>query len=104
MMAGCYPLEALLQSTFQCFYNQTCIDSNNTFQALNSSSNQSSQYSINTTIESILNKLMVEDYLTDISYENYFSQCEPLWCSYSYVSHRDTIEVTSTPIGLYGGL
>ncbi|CAF4268195.1 unnamed protein product, partial [Rotaria sordida] len=22
MMAGCYPLEALLQSTFQCFYNQ----------------------------------------------------------------------------------
>jgi hypothetical protein len=104
MMAGCYPLEALLQSTFQCFYNQTCIDSNNTFQALNSSSNQSSQYSINTTIESILNKLMVEDYLTNISYENYFSQCKPLWCSYSYVSHRDTIEVTSTLIALYGGL
>jgi len=104
MMAGCYPLEALLQSTFQCFYNQTCIDSNNTFQALNSSSNESSHYSINTTIESILNKLMVEDYLTNISYENYFSQCKPLWCSYSYVSHRDTIEVTSTLIALYGGL
>ncbi|CAF1360546.1 unnamed protein product [Rotaria sordida] len=61
MMAGCYPLEALLQSTFQCFYNQTCIDSNNVFQALNTSST-SSQFLTNSTIESILNKLMIEDY------------------------------------------
>jgi len=104
MMAGCYPLEALLQSTLQCFYNQTCIDPTNTFQALNSSSNVSSQFSINSTLESILNNLMVENYSINISYENYFSQCEPLSCSYSYIGYRDTIEVTSTIIGLYGGL
>ena len=23
---GCYPIESLLQSTLQCFYNQTCVD------------------------------------------------------------------------------
>lgn len=78
MMAGCYPLEALLQTTFQCFYNQTCIDSTNTFQALNISSDVSSEFSINSTVESILDKLMVEDYFVNISYENYFSQCKPI--------------------------
>ncbi|CAF1058478.1 unnamed protein product [Rotaria sordida] len=104
MMAGCYPLEALLQSTFQCFYNQTCIDSNNVFQALNTSSSTSSQFLTNSTIESILNKLMVEDYSINISYENYFSKCEPLLCSYSYSGHRDMLEVTSNIIGIYGGL
>ncbi|CAF1428927.1 unnamed protein product [Rotaria sp. Silwood1] len=38
MMAGCNPLEAFLQSTFQCFYNQQCIDPKMTFKALNFSS------------------------------------------------------------------
>ncbi|CAF3944753.1 unnamed protein product [Rotaria sordida] len=104
MMAGCYPLEALLQSTFQCFYNQTCIDSNNVFQALNTSSSTSSQFLTNSTIESILNKLMVEDYSINISYENYFSKCEPLLCSYSYSGHRDILDVTLNITGIYGGL
>ena len=101
MLAGCYPLEALLQSSFQCFYNQTCIDPTQTFRALNTSSNISSQYS---TIESILNKLMVEDYSVNISYENYFSRCQPTSCSYSYVGHNNILDVTLTVIGLYGGL
>ncbi|CAF1399346.1 unnamed protein product [Rotaria sordida] len=104
MMAGCYPLEALLQSTFQCFYNQTCINSHNIFQALNISSSTSSQFFINSSIESILNKLMVEDYSINISYENYFSQCEPLLCSYSYSGHLDILAMTSNIIGIYGGL
>ncbi|CAF2820653.1 unnamed protein product [Rotaria sp. Silwood2] len=38
MMAGCYPLEAFLQSALQCFYNQQCIDPKMTFKALNFSS------------------------------------------------------------------
>jgi hypothetical protein len=32
MMAGCYPLKALLQSTLHCFYDQQCLDPNGNFQ------------------------------------------------------------------------
>ncbi|CAF4043734.1 unnamed protein product [Adineta steineri] len=70
MMTGCYPLESLLQSTLQCFYNQSCIDSTNKFTQLNISSLKASQYQINTTIQSILNNLMVEEYIINKSYEN----------------------------------
>ncbi|UJR12005.1 hypothetical protein I4U23_016183 [Adineta vaga] len=33
MLAGCYILETILQTTIQCLYNQTCIDRTNTFQS-----------------------------------------------------------------------
>jgi hypothetical protein len=69
MKAGCYPLESLLQSTLQCFYNQQCIDPNANFKALDSSSVHS-RFATNSTIEDILNKLMVEEYSKNISYEN----------------------------------
>ena len=53
MMIGCYPLEALLQSTLQCFYDQQCIDSDGIFSALNSSF-ISNHFNLNQTIETIL--------------------------------------------------
>jgi hypothetical protein len=104
MIAGCYPIEALLQSTLQCFYDQECIDSNGIFPKLNISSLEISRFNINTTIELILNHLMVEEYSTNISYERYFNQCAPSSCTYSSVGSLSTIEVITSLIGLYGGL
>jgi hypothetical protein len=102
MMVGCYPMEALLQSTLQCFYDQECIDSNNTFSKLNISSLERSRFNINTTIELILNQLMVEEYSTSISYENYFNQCAPTSCTYTHFERHHTSEVITSLIGFYG--
>ena len=102
-MAGCYPLEALLQSTLQCFYDQECIDSNDVFRALNSSSSHS-RFDVNTTIESIFQTLMIEEYLNTTSYENYFAQCAPSLCSYSYNARQETIDIVTSLIELYSGL
>jgi hypothetical protein len=52
MISGCYPLEAPLQSTPQYFYDQQCIDANETFQALDSSF-ISGYFNIDSTIEFI---------------------------------------------------
>ena len=103
MMAGCYPLENLLQSTLQCFYNQQCIDPNAYYQALNSSL-ISTHFHINSTIEVLLEELMVERYLSNVSYTQYFNQCSPTLCSYSYNGHSQTIDILITLLGLYGGL
>ena len=103
MRTGCYPLEALLQSTLRCFYDQQCIDSTNTFKALSSSS-VSSHFNISSTVEYILQELMLEDYSTNVSYEKYFTQCSPSSCSYSYTGFGDTTSIITSLVGLYGGL
>ncbi|CAF4141284.1 unnamed protein product [Adineta steineri] len=104
MMVGCYPLESLLQTTLQCFYNQSCIDSTNKFTQLNISSLKTSQYQMNTTIQSILNNLMVEEYVINKSYENYFNQCAPSSCSYNYMKKYQVTEGIINIISLYSGL
>ncbi|CAF0985731.1 unnamed protein product [Adineta steineri] len=104
MMVGCYPLESLLQTTLQCFYNQSCIDSTNKFTQLNISSLKTSQYQMSTTIQSILNNLMVEEYIINKSYENYFNQCAPSSCSYNYMKKYQITEGIINLISLYSGL
>jgi hypothetical protein len=104
MLTGCYALEAILQTTLECLYDQQCIDSTNIFKAINISSLTSSRFSLNTTVESIVNQLMVEEFLNDTSYESYFNQCAPLTCTYSYVNNNNIIEGLTILIGLYGGL
>ena len=104
MMTGCYPLEALLQSTFECFYDQECIDFNGIFKALNSSLSISSKFAANTTIELILNELMVENYSINISYERYYAQCTPWSCSYLYIQRHTAMDILTSLISLYSGL
>ncbi len=104
MMSGCYALEAHLQTTLQCFYDQDCIDSNWIFMKLNTTSIALSRFGLNATIGSILNNLMIEEYASNLSYKNYFDECAPLSCTYSYVKSHDVTETTLSLISLYGGL
>jgi hypothetical protein len=106
LMVGCYPLESLLKSTFQCLYNTTCFSqlqtSNESFTSLNIS--LASRYPINSTVESILNELMIEEWSKNISYKKYYNECAPSYCSYTYRGHSPKIEVFMDFLGLYGGL
>jgi hypothetical protein len=103
MMVGCYPLEALLRSTLQCFYDQQCIDSSETFRSLDYSTHLT-RYQLNATVELILAELMVEEYSLNVSYKSYFDQCAASACSYSYRGRQDTVDIIATIVGLYGGL
>ena len=104
---GCYPLEALLQSTLECLYNESCIEllramyhqSNHTFSALNKSLSSPSA-----TLQSIMENMFVDEWKTEISYEKYYMTCKPLSCAYSYTERLNPTYVVTTTIGLYGGL
>jgi hypothetical protein len=104
MFSGCYPVEALFRSTLRCFYDQQCIDPNNTFAALNVTPLESSRFKMNATIESVVNELMVEEYSTNISYENYFHACSPSSCVYAKIKYINTIDGITSLIALYAGL
>jgi hypothetical protein len=108
---GCFVIEALLQSTMECFYNQTCINQLRSYlvsslpmnvTALNSS--LPSQYFINSTIEELLDNLMVEQWNSSLMYDSYYNECQPAQCSYTYVTKNDIIYIVTTLIGLVGGL
>ena len=104
---GCYPLEALLQSTLKCLYNASCIDllrlmyyqSNRTFNALDSSLSPS-----DATLQSIMENMFVDEWKTEIVYEKYYMACAPLFCTYSYTQRLNPAYIVTTTIALFGGL
>ncbi|UJR16806.1 hypothetical protein I4U23_003705 [Adineta vaga] len=113
LYTACFPVESLLQSTLECFYdNNICLNylfsyfnvsTLNNFTRLNSSS-FASHYSINDSVGSILSELFIEYWNGSQSYSAYFIQCQPTLCSYQ-ISRRNTlIEVITQIISLIGGL
>ncbi|CAF0891023.1 unnamed protein product [Adineta steineri] len=111
LYAGCYIIESLLQSNLQCFYDQTCIDnillylgSPTLINVTNLDISLSIQFLANSTIEDVLEQLMVEEWDSSSIYENYYSECQPSGCSYTITSKNSVIYIVTTLIGLVGGL
>lgn len=114
LFIGCYPVESILQSTLECLYQQTCVNlilsmieeqsSNVTFNALNPFLSSTNSYSINETVQQMVNRLFVNYWYINQSYEDYFKECHPSYCIYSYVERFDSVRIVATLLGLYGGL
>ncbi|CAF1302103.1 unnamed protein product [Adineta ricciae] len=109
LFAGCLPVNSILLSTIECFYNQTCIDNllsyfstNEIFTAMKI--NDQSHFPPNSSIGSIVNRLMIEDLTINISCEKYFNQCSPHMCTYSNTRRHGIVFITERIIGLLGGL
>lgn len=110
---GCSTIEGLFKSTLECFYNQTCMDAVNSltllpryqdfypvnFTALNATRNLP-----NETIESVVNRLFVDAWLTSSSFDSYYAVCDPSVCTYEYTTRRDFVYLITKIIGIVGGL
>lgn len=104
---GCYPIESLLESTLECLYNVPCINnikSNDftwdvVFRALDSTLSFP-----NATVQSLVDVLMIHQWETTFTYENYYSACAPLYCIYSVNTRFDRVYVITTIMALSGGL
>ena len=108
---GCFVVEALLQSNLQCFYNSTCVlqlvsyftyAPQFNFTALDTS--LLNQHSVNSTIQQILENLMIETWDVAKRYENYYSECQPIECTYSYQGRYGIVYIITVLSGLVGGL
>ena len=109
---SCWPLESILLSTLESFYNQTSLNimvskinssvPNSYFRALNVS--QISYFLANDTIRSVVDRLFIENWVKFVNYSSYFSKCQPRFCQY-VVEHRvELIYIITSLLGLYGGL
>jgi hypothetical protein len=108
---GCYVLEALLQSTLECFYNQTCINRLQMYYSSSSAinvtaldSSSPSNYSQSSTIRDLVENLMIEQWNVSTMYERYYNECRPTQCTYNIETRNDLIYIFTTLSGIVGGL
>jgi hypothetical protein len=108
---GCYTIESLLQSSLKCFYDQWCIDKVESYiessapmavVALNKS--VPSLYSVDSTIQKLVDNLMIEEWNVSMMYETYYNECQPIQCSYKVARKNDVIYIVTTLFGIGGGL
>ena len=106
---SCSPLTAVKISNLSCLYNSSCLTELNTYLMNDTSSPftatplkiSSSSFP---TIDDLLNKLFVDEWLFNSSYEDYFNECNPQTCTYTYSIQFDVTYVITTIIGFIGGV
>lgn len=116
---GCSPVKTLLQSTLECFYNQTCTDlvlyyatidligEGDIHSFVNVSamdSTRASRFKTDILIQELVDELFVEEWQTNISYSSFYNKCAIAYCSYEVERPHNFIYIVSKIIGLYGGL
>ena len=107
---GCTPSESFLASTLECFYSSSCIDlldmmthynRTNVLPPLNITA---SGFAVNATVDDLVKKAFVENWFTEMSYSEYFDQCSPMVCSYTYFQQFSLIYTVTSILGVFGGL
>jgi hypothetical protein len=97
---GCYMVESLFQSTLKCFYNQSCINKLESYilsyvsmdiTALDAS--VPSLYSVNSTIQELVDNLMIEEWNISTMYESYYTECQPTQCSYKVETRNNVVYI-----------
>ena len=109
-ISGCLPLNALLESTLECYFNQSCLDNiMNYLPAVSAPFNILHSSVLNrsfptTSTNTLADNLMVEEWSTEMNYSLYFAACHPSSCVYTYTERFSILYIVTTLIGLLGGL
>jgi hypothetical protein len=106
MRTDCYPYDALIASTLECYYDLSCLQllvaNVSSFKPLNATLH--SKYALNDTVAKLIGLSMAEKFVTGYSAEKYYAQCAPRVCVYSYTNQNTLLTVLTTMIVLIGGV
>ncbi|CAF1297268.1 unnamed protein product [Rotaria sordida] len=106
IVLGCTFMNGLSQSTFECFYDDDCVNQLNellgtSFTTFNLNA---TQFPPTTPIGSILDEGSIAAVDLSANYSAYFQICAPSICQYHYVEQNGVVYIFTTLLGLYGGL
>ena len=105
LFVDCYPVDATLASSLQCYFSSNCSNRlHPTTPFLQLSESHLVRHQINTTVETLFNDLFVEDLSKRVLFGNYYVQCSPSSCIYIFERRFDVLFMFSTIIGVIGGL
>ena len=108
-LVGCLPVSGILSSTLKCFHSQTCVDELSSYLSPTERFSammlaEKSRYRSNSTVKSIVDNLMVEDWMTNISFDNYYARCAPASCTYSKIHRHSLMFVLTQLMSVLSGL
>lgn len=112
MHVGCIAFVALTKSTLECFFSSSCVnDMTSLISNLNVSSRpppleleKLSRFTVKDTIESMADVYFVQALKTTTNFSGYYSSCNPIECTYTYLDYDSIINIIKQIIGYYGGL
>jgi hypothetical protein len=110
ILIGCFVVSSVLRSSLACFFNQTCLDivqhEIKSERSINISilDINSTRFSPQSLIRTVLDNLMIETWNEKIEYDEYYEQCAPEQCTYTYTSSPNALQIITTVVGLFGGL
>lgn len=111
MYTGCYFIKSLLLSNLQCMYHKSCVirlqdiywwAESLEMKVLDQSIK--SFYTPTSTIQQLIDRLMIEQWNSSIMFDKYYNECKPVQCTYSYQTRNDAIYIITTLVSLVGGL
>ena len=107
---ACYTAEGVLQSTLECLFDAKCVQTLATIlPTINSTDryllkSNETKFSPNTSTETIVNALFIENWSSTSLFSNYYRKCAPISCTYTFTQTGSVIFVITTLVGLFGGL
>jgi hypothetical protein len=114
LMVKCLPTESALSSTLECWYQRTCFDVvlmayadqgvPDILNTLPLNGSVPSRFSLTTTVETMMNELLLENWTVTVSYDQFYTKCAPTSCVYTIEQRFDWFFVIVTILGVYGGL
>ncbi|CAF1463847.1 unnamed protein product [Rotaria sordida] len=107
LIDDCLIIDGTLSSTLECYYNQTCLSllhPSLTIDVEPLINTRNKYFMVNSTVQMLLDKIMIDEMISDIRFDLYYSQCNPAYCSYSYTRRLDVLFIITTIIGIFGGL
>ncbi|CAF4222336.1 unnamed protein product, partial [Adineta steineri] len=121
LVDACYTIDLLLLSTLQCFYtNSDCMNQlfyyiNKTYPASANNPNlyahaliynqSSTRFPPDTSVSSIVEEMMIEQWKTSLSFSDYYEACAPTFCTYTQIKRAiNFTELLLTLISMIGGL
>jgi hypothetical protein len=107
IVSDCLIVDGILASTLECFYDDTCLSQiyqqiDTTIDPLLISANK--HFTPNTTVQFLLNELMIDELSSDINFISFYNQCNPYYCSYTFHQRFNIFYIITTIIAIFGGL
>ncbi|CAF1003549.1 unnamed protein product [Rotaria sp. Silwood1] len=107
MIIDCYIVDSTLASTLECYYNSTCFkllhqQLTTTVNLLSNSSNR--HFLFNSTVQTLLDNSMIDQWYTEIKFNLFYSECDPTYCTYSYMHRFSILFIITTTVGAFGTL
>ena len=109
LRVGCYVVEALMQSTLECFYNSICLNQVQSIINYSAAPNitalsPSFTSHPNSTVQRLIEQFMIDQWSESVSYSSYYEKCQPSHCTATYNGRNDLIYIVTFLIGMVGGL